>query len=99
MATILDSVTQRKPSSVSILGSVQSNIPFLIRAISLYSQNPQGEQGQGELADGVTKMVLSNKGFLSGLWDYQGVINLTMQPSKRVASPSVAYDLCASSDI
>ena len=99
MATILDSVTQRKPSSVSILGSVQSNIPFLIRAISLYSQNPQGEQGQGELADGVTKTVLSNKGFLSGLWDYQGVINLTMQPSKRVASPSVAYDLCASSDI
>ena len=89
----------RKPSSVSILGSVQSNIPFLIRAISLYSQNPQGEQGQGELADGVTKTVLSNKGFLSGLWDYQGVINLTMQPSKRVASPSVAYDLCASSDI
>ena len=47
---------------------------FLLEPVSLYSQNPHGEQGQGELVDGVTKMVLSNKGFLSGLWDYQGVL-------------------------
>ena len=54
----------------------QSNPTSLLLSepVSLYSQNPQGEQGQGELADGVTKMVLSNKGFLSGLWDYQGVL-------------------------
>lgn len=54
----------------------QSNPTSLLLSepVSLYSQNPQGEQGQGELADDVTKMLLSNKGFLSGLWDYQGVL-------------------------
>ena len=90
-------VSPRENPALSVSwGQSNPTSPFLSEPISLYTQNPQGEQGQGELADGVTKMVLSNKGFLSGLLGLPGCINLTIQPSNHVGSPSVAYDLRAS---
>ena len=68
-------VSPRENPTLSVSrGQSNPTSPFLSEPISLYTPNPQGEQGQGELADDVTKIVLSNKGFLSGLWDYQGVL-------------------------
>lgn len=59
-------VSPRENPALSVSWGQSNPTSATYKAVSLYSQNPQGEQGQGELADGVTKTVLSNKGFYQG---------------------------------
>lgn len=88
-------VSPRENPFLSVSQGQSINIPFLIRArLTLWPILKVGK-GQGELADGVTKTVLSNKAFSRAV-GLPGCISLTSQPSNDVGSPSIAYDLRAS---